>query len=212
MSFTSIRCPNCAGSESLIVGENQYQCKFCDNVFHHDNPDTPKITKNITVQESNHCPICGRGVTLGTSNRCTMCKVSDFCSNCVDETMEKKLICRNCLPASLKASCMECGKYSLYTCYSCVKLHEKNNSHIITAICAEHFTPLPEKKHAIKASIDICPDCGVTCNNCTIKESKWNRKKICKNCHNDLVSSNVFDPLVLKNQNQNFITWINQIK
>lgn len=162
MSFTSIRCPNCAGTESVPIGESKYQCRYCDNTFDYVAPNAPKVTKHITVQEiqSHNCPNCGRGITAGTSNRCMECGISDFCSNCIIITPEQKFVCKNCLLAASR-NCSKCGKYAVYRCPSCLRLHEKDPSHVIVRTCAdpEHFID-----HFVKMSfgsymVRYCSDC-----------------------------------------------------
>lgn len=210
MSLTSIRCPNCAGSESLIVGENQYQCKFCDNTFHFDNPNTPKITKNITVQESNHCPICGKGVTFGTNNRCTVCGTSNLCNNCTDETPEKKTICKNCLK-SKELNCLVCGKHAKTFCPYCTILHEKDPSHVITRSCSVHST-----HYFIFVSMDHtaylyyhCAKCNLTpCETCRGKRGMWGDSYNCQQCGKKFKTIKLISEKELKQQNTDLTEWI----
>jgi predicted RNA-binding Zn-ribbon protein involved in translation (DUF1610 family) len=208
MSFVSIRCPNCAAADTIPVGENKYQCRYCDNTFHYVDPDAPKITKNISVQESHNCPNCGRGITVGTGNRCTKCGTNDFCSNCVFETTEKKLVCKNCIAAS-SWGCYKCGNYSIYRCHSCVKLNEKDPSLVITAVCAEHLAFFEGMG---KCPFDVCPNCGFICTYCMINVSDQRNIMKCKNCGDKLKKIRVADPGFLKNQDQRFANWHNSIK
>jgi hypothetical protein len=188
MSFVSIRCPNCAGVESISVGANMYQCRYCDNTFNYIDPNAPKVTKNITIQEvqTRNCPICGRGVTAGTSHLCMSCGKNDFCDNCSFENLEKKLICKNCLTTE-SYDCQKCGVYSAFRCISCVKLHENNSFHTIARCCSEHLIDhFVVRKNALGDHLNtykICFNCGgLVCKDC----GKGNFRPKCKYCNNKL--------------------------
>ena len=196
MSFVSIRCPYCAATETIPVGENQYKCRNCDHIFNYVNPDAPKMSKNITVQEvqSHQCAICGRGVTAGTSNRCMKCGTNDLCSNCVSETQERKLNCKNCIAASLH-DCLECGNYSILRCVSCMKLHQKDQSHVVTRYCSEHLSDYFEKYHTRYLTLYACSYCdGLLCKYCH-DSTGWQSggKKKCKNCGKKSVEGSIID-------------------
>jgi hypothetical protein len=195
MSFVSIRCPNCAATESIPVGENKYQCRYCDNTFNYVDPNAPKITKNVTIQEIQryNCPICGRGVTAGTSHLCMSCGKNDFCDNCSFETSEKRLICKNCLTTT-SYDCQKCGIYSAFRCISCIKLHDKDESHTITRYCSEHFVDRFVMRQNVIGdhmnSYFICANCrGLVCNNC--RKGRFFPK--CKYCGNKLIRAQPLD-------------------
>ncbi|TBR08508.1 MAG: hypothetical protein EPO62_06410 [Candidatus Nitrosotenuis sp.] len=205
MSFVSIRCPNCAASESIKIDENQYQCRCCDNTFHYANPDTPKRT--VQEVQSYHCPICGRGVTAGTSNKCTICGTSDLCSNCTLETSEKKLICKNCLVS--QDYCLTCGKDTTFRCHSCVKLHEKDPSHVITRFCSEHIVENVVVYSKAKYFGWSCSHCGgLICINC-LNRAGW--KNNCKNCGNKVKEFMLTKDKDLKNENKSFTEWFTEL-
>lgn len=200
MSFVSIRCPNCAAAESILVGENQYRCRYCDNTFNYLDPNAPKITKNITIQEvqTHHCPLCGRGVTAGTSNLCMKCGASELCSNCVfDRPWLNDLVCRRCLGES-SDDCLVCRKPSLYKCSSCTKLHEKDPSHVVTRHCMDHLSDFFKPSHDWIALYD-CRTCGPNiCRDCAVGTI---RKK-CKNCGNKLDCAQTMMSMLLKELNK----------
>lgn len=209
MSFISIRCPNCAAAESLPIGENKYRCRYCDNTFNYVDTNASKVTKNITVQEvqSHHCPICGRGVTAGISNCCMKCGTNDLCSNCTFETPEKKLMCRSCFSATLD-NCLICGNYSTFKCHSCIKLHEKDPSHVITRYCSEH---LVKKILCLFGKYYgwACSHCGgLVCGNCVIVGT-YNNK--CRNCGNNLKNPTLIKDKDLKKANKSFAEWFTEL-
>jgi hypothetical protein len=188
----------------MKIDENQYQCRYCDNTFNYVDPNTPKVTRNVTVTESNHCPICGRGVTAGTSNKCTVCGISDFCSNCVFETSENKISCKNCI-STISYDCLVChNNYSIYRCPSCVKLYEKNSIPFIYRLCSEHLGIYGNTK---VTHFSGCPNCGFTCPDCQVKEGWFNSK--CKFCGNKIKVMPFSDQVQFKNQNQSYVDWFN---
>jgi hypothetical protein len=151
-------------------------------------PNAPKVTRNVTVTESNHCPICGRGVTAGTSNRCTECGTSELCGSCcVLKWWDKALCCRKCL-ATNNFDCLICGNISLKQCDICIKLHEKDPSHVIQRYCLNHFVDNFYKKGSMgHISIWHCTNCGnFICEGCAVG-GIW---KKCKNCNSRLKREN----------------------
>lgn len=196
MSFVSIRCPNCAATESIKIDVDQYQCQYCDNTFNYLDPNAPKVTRNVTVQEiqTHHCPLCGRGVTAGTSNQCTRCGTSELCSDCVFRTAGRKLECKNCITSS-SYDCLVCGNYSILRCVSCVKLHEEDQSHVITRYCSEHLSNYFEKYYTRYLTLYACSYCGgLLCKYCH-DPTGWSTggKKKCKNCGKKSVEGSIID-------------------
>lgn len=202
MSTVAIKCPNCGATVTTMIEENQYQCKYCDNIFNYVDPNVTKISRDAVGQQMMYnCSICGRAMQSRFGDKCMKCKKNGFCHNCIFE-LDNVFQCKTCIAADSR-NCPICGKPISGFCVSCMESSRsgKIDKSQVSRTCADHlaensFHYITQFNYEKKPggydveSYYYCKTCGgggTVCFSCVIIKKKIRGNKyICKSCGNKL--------------------------
>lgn len=183
MEIVKVRCPHCGSSEVIVLQDNLYVCKHCEQQFFIHNENEYKIEHMI---EKDYCPICGKKTENRDSYRCSFCNRAHICTDDIYLYSGKghnTYICYDCVKKKdLLCSDNACGKIAEVGCINCRKKYCAD--HIISMINTLVMKDEHNGSFYARWKAYYCPTCkGFLCPSCVeIKHGMFSKKLICPVC------------------------------